>query len=477
MNTSDQTNRSSLPRSSNSDSPLSVSNMSMSIAASSVQPQWQMSANDTPVLPHERSNIRLPSINELMASFSNEPQQSVPRANSSSYYSPAVNVKPEPHSPPFYTQSSQQQQQHPPAHSHIPLQSHLSQPEPRSEHASLPHPSHPYQPSQQPQQQQPPQLQQPHPHQQQQHGQQLPHGQQQLQPLQQSHTQYQQGPVSPSLASSSSSNMDSAPAYSTTSSGQPGSDGHSNTSIQMLLDASSSADSSQKKRSHSVSSASSVSSNSNRMPPTSGGAMNNNSTPGNTSNGSASSSSPPFSISPPPFSASPYSPPLKRRGNLPRAVTDILRNWLSSHLHYPYPTEQEKIELMKQTGLSLNQVSNWFINARRRRVPAIYKHSGLMNMTERPRRTVSEFNMRHSPQQQPMMNHQRSVSQIHHPQQPPQPQPQQQPPPPPMSQPTPPPPPPSMTNPLQQQAPTPAAPPPNHMHYSSQPHIPPQWKP
>ncbi|ODV89369.1 hypothetical protein CANCADRAFT_12200, partial [Tortispora caseinolytica NRRL Y-17796] len=57
-----------------------------------------------------------------------------------------------------------------------------------------------------------------------------------------------------------------------------------------------------------------------------------------------------------------------RRGNLPRAVTSILRDWLTAHYHHPYPTEGEKIMLMKSTGLSMSQISNWFINARRRRL-------------------------------------------------------------------------------------------------------------
>lgn len=61
----------------------------------------------------------------------------------------------------------------------------------------------------------------------------------------------------------------------------------------------------------------------------------------------------------------------RRRGNLPKQVTDLLRNWLNKHLHHPYPTEDEKQMLMSQTGLTIHQISNWFINARRRRVPAI----------------------------------------------------------------------------------------------------------
>jgi hypothetical protein len=45
----------------------------------------------------------------------------------------------------------------------------------------------------------------------------------------------------------------------------------------------------------------------------------------------------------------------KRRGNLPRETTDKLRAWFAAHLHHPYPTEDEKQELMRQTKLQMSQ--------------------------------------------------------------------------------------------------------------------------
>lgn len=48
----------------------------------------------------------------------------------------------------------------------------------------------------------------------------------------------------------------------------------------------------------------------------------------------------------------------RRRGNLPKQVTDLLRSWLNDHLHHPYPTEDEKQMLMNQTGLTIHQVSS-----------------------------------------------------------------------------------------------------------------------
>lgn len=65
----------------------------------------------------------------------------------------------------------------------------------------------------------------------------------------------------------------------------------------------------------------------------------------------------------------------KRRGNLPKETTDKLRSWFHAHLHHPYPSEEEKQSLMRQTGLQINQISNWFINARRRQLPAIMNNA------------------------------------------------------------------------------------------------------
>jgi hypothetical protein len=48
----------------------------------------------------------------------------------------------------------------------------------------------------------------------------------------------------------------------------------------------------------------------------------------------------------------------KRRGNLPKETTDKLRAWFVTHLHHPYPTEDEKQELMRQTGLQMSMLSH-----------------------------------------------------------------------------------------------------------------------
>ncbi|KAI3777062.1 hypothetical protein L1987_46856 [Smallanthus sonchifolius] len=49
---------------------------------------------------------------------------------------------------------------------------------------------------------------------------------------------------------------------------------------------------------------------------------------------------------------------------LPERSVSVLRAWLFEHFLHPYPSDADKHLLSRQTGLSRNQVSNWFINAR-----------------------------------------------------------------------------------------------------------------
>nr|XP_032826708.1 homeobox protein PKNOX2-like isoform X2 [Petromyzon marinus] len=55
-----------------------------------------------------------------------------------------------------------------------------------------------------------------------------------------------------------------------------------------------------------------------------------------------------------------------KRGVLPKHATTVMRSWLFQHIVHPYPTEDEKRQIANQTNLTLLQVNNWFINARRR---------------------------------------------------------------------------------------------------------------
>ncbi|CAG7559701.1 unnamed protein product [Fusarium equiseti] len=53
-----------------------------------------------------------------------------------------------------------------------------------------------------------------------------------------------------------------------------------------------------------------------------------------------------------------------------------LKEWFSAHVDNPYPTEEEKIILEHQTGLSRTQITNWLANARRRRIVADSRTNG-----------------------------------------------------------------------------------------------------
>lgn len=66
-------------------------------------------------------------------------------------------------------------------------------------------------------------------------------------------------------------------------------------------------------------------------------------------------------------------PPVRgrTRNNLPKETTYILLKWLEEHLNHPYPNSFEKTQLMFSTGLNQQQLSNWFINARRRKIRAM----------------------------------------------------------------------------------------------------------
>lgn len=70
----------------------------------------------------------------------------------------------------------------------------------------------------------------------------------------------------------------------------------------------------------------------------------------------------PLSDSPPAATSATAAPPARRRGKLPKHVTETLRTWLLSHADHPYPTEEEKKMLCNVTSLTLSQVSNWMIN-------------------------------------------------------------------------------------------------------------------
>lgn len=60
----------------------------------------------------------------------------------------------------------------------------------------------------------------------------------------------------------------------------------------------------------------------------------------------------------------------------------ILFQWLQNNLKHPYPTEETKRKLCKQTNLSLEQLNTWFINARQRYVKSRKVRAPLTKMVQ-----------------------------------------------------------------------------------------------
>ena len=70
----------------------------------------------------------------------------------------------------------------------------------------------------------------------------------------------------------------------------------------------------------------------------------------------------------------------KKSSSLPPETVEYLKAWMMSpdHVAHPYPTEQEKAQIMRDTGIELKQLTNWFVNNRKRfwkpRVEARLQH-------------------------------------------------------------------------------------------------------
>ncbi|KAK6182572.1 hypothetical protein SNE40_010226 [Patella caerulea] len=59
----------------------------------------------------------------------------------------------------------------------------------------------------------------------------------------------------------------------------------------------------------------------------------------------------------------------KKHPSLPKEAVAMMLDWLRNHKDNPYPNDDEKAMLIKQTGLTINQINYWFTNARRRILP------------------------------------------------------------------------------------------------------------
>jgi hypothetical protein len=92
-----------------------------------------------------------------------------------------------------------------------------------------------------------------------------------------------------------------------------------------------------------------------------------------------------------------------------RESVRILRGWLSTHHRHPYPTDEEKEGLQRQTGLNKTQITNWLANARRRgkvraprsTSPSVSNYSKAMDIPRRATPALEHMNplerWKHSP--------------------------------------------------------------------------------
>lgn len=63
-------------------------------------------------------------------------------------------------------------------------------------------------------------------------------------------------------------------------------------------------------------------------------------------------------------------------------------NWLSEHMHHPWPTKQEKKELCALSGLTPKQLRIWFTNNRKRKLNSLSKTK---NVTYSPATSASSY--------------------------------------------------------------------------------------
>ncbi|KAH8654425.1 hypothetical protein BGZ60DRAFT_418487 [Tricladium varicosporioides] len=57
---------------------------------------------------------------------------------------------------------------------------------------------------------------------------------------------------------------------------------------------------------------------------------------------------------------------IKKGPRFSQAALAVLKNWISTNRHAPYPTEEQKVHLSEASGLSKAQVTTWLANSRRR---------------------------------------------------------------------------------------------------------------
>mmetsp|Transcript_13971 Transcript_13971/g.28623 ORF Transcript_13971/g.28623 Transcript_13971/m.28623 type:complete len:451 (+) Transcript_13971:136-1488(+) len=79
-------------------------------------------------------------------------------------------------------------------------------------------------------------------------------------------------------------------------------------------------------------------------------------------------------------------PSSNRSSSLPTTTVEYLKAWIMSpaHIAHPYPTDVEKSEIMRVTGIEMKQLTNWFTNNRKRfwkpRITAMQENGTIGNI-------------------------------------------------------------------------------------------------
>eukprot|EP00210_Caulerpa_lentillifera_P002253 g2165.t1 len=81
----------------------------------------------------------------------------------------------------------------------------------------------------------------------------------------------------------------------------------------------------------------------------------------------------------------------KKKGKLPSEATNVLKDWWTNNLVWPYPSEDAKKELEIQTGLSATQINNWFINQRKRHWHQYFKDGRLPQTINEARSVLQQY--------------------------------------------------------------------------------------
>lgn len=86
----------------------------------------------------------------------------------------------------------------------------------------------------------------------------------------------------------------------------------------------------------------------------------------------------------------------RKTNSLPVETVEYLKAWMMSpeHVAHPYPTDLEKAQIMADTGIELKQLTNWFVNNRKRfwkpRVESRLVHDGVTGHVSAPAAVTPE---------------------------------------------------------------------------------------